>query len=320
MTDLVPVGGSDLVAADRARAWRDMAIRKFVEEKSIRSAHTGQRYRRDLDSFTGWLDSRGYDIAAVLPWQMSEYAAELKSGALGELKASTRAGRINAVSSFYRYLQRQATDVVPRNPAEHTPRPEVSRRSRTRKLSADELVALRAEARSRNPRLYALVQLLAGSGVRISEAIGADVQHLRREGAEWYLYVIRKGSEDRIPVQVPAEAARALRHYWHGRRTGPAFVDRNGRRLTRRAAAASIQYAAIAAGITDRHVSPHSLRHTATTLALDAGIGLRDVQAQMGHSSTETTARYDRENRERNNPTVAALGALIADDLDDDLD
>lgn len=316
--ELAPRSGEGhLTTAGATREQRDAIIAKFIAEKSIRSVHTGERYRRDLKAFTDWLDTKGYDVFTLLPWQMSDYAAEMKMGVLGELKASTRAGRINAVSSFYRFLQRQATGVVPQNPAEHTPRPQVPRRSATRKLSAAELSALRAEARSRNPRLYALVQLLAGSGVRISEALGADVQHLRREGAEWYLYVVRKGSEDRVPVQVPVEAARALRHYWAGRRSGPAFVDRNGRRLSRRAAAASIQYAAIAAGVTDRHVSPHSLRHTATTLALDEGVSIRDVQVQMGHSSTETTARYDRDNRERNNPTVAALGRIIADDLDD---
>jgi integrase len=70
-------------------------------------------------------------------------------------------------------------------------------------------------------------------------------------------------------------------------------------------------------GVTDRNVSPHSLRHTATTLALSAGVPIRDVQVQMGHTSTQTTARYDQENRERNNPTVAALAEIIEDGLSD---
>lgn len=298
-------------------AARSDALEKFLREKGARSLHTAARYRRDLTAFFGWVDGKGYDIGSLLPWQMGEYAADLRDGALGELRASTRAGRINAVSSFYRFLQQQARDVIPQNPATATPRPEVSKRSKTRKLTAEELTALRTIARERNDRLYALVQLLAGSGIRISEALGADTHHLKREGAEWYLYVVRKGSEDRTPVQVPAEAARAVNRYVRGRR-GPLFLDRDGRRWNRTAAGRSLQYAAIAAGIKDRPVSPHSLRHTATTLALDAGVPIRDVQVQMGHSSTETTARYDRDNRERNNPTVAALGRIIADGLPDE--
>lgn len=303
---------SGVSAAQRA----DIA-EKWLTEARVGSVHTEARYRRDIACFFQWADHCGYDVFALLPWQMSEYADALKRGEYGDLKASTRAGRINAVSAFYRFVARQARGFVLPNPAAYVKRPRAERRSPTRKLTADELTALRNEARSRNVQLYALVQLLVGSGIRISEALGADVSHLRREGAEWYLYVQRKGYEDRTPVQVPVEAVRALHRHLRGRR-GPLFLDRAGQRMSRRAAASQIRYAALKAGIRDRNVSPHSLRHTATTLALDAGVPIRDVQVQMGHASPETTARYDRDNRERNNPTVLALGRLIADDLQDE--
>lgn len=299
------------------REQRDEIAEKWLREKGVRSRHTAGRYRRDITVFFRWADERGLDVFALLPWHIGDYAADLKDGWAGELKASTRAGRINAVSSFYRFVQRNVGGGYLPNPAEHAPRPEVSRRSRTRRLTAEELTALRRVALARGPQVYALVQLLVGAGLRISEALESDSQHLKREGAEWYLYVQRKGSEDRVAVQVPVPAVRALHRYLKGRR-GPLFVDRNGGRLSRRAAANKIQYAALAAGIRDRNVTPHSLRHTATTLALDAGVSIRDVQVQMGHSSTETTARYDRDNRERNNPTVAALAAIIEDDLPDE--
>lgn len=317
MTDLVPFrAGAVAAASGITREQRDEIAAKWIREKGIRSEHTAARYARDIAVFFRWADERNLDVFALLPWQVAEYAADLKDGWNGDLKASTRAGRINAVSSFYRFVQQNA-GVSVSNPAQATPRPEVSRRSKTRKLTADELTALRDEARRRNPQVYALVQLLVGAGLRVSEALGADTHHLRREGAEWYLYVQRKGSEDRVPVQVPVEAVRAIRRHVGGRK-GPLFVDRAGHRLSRQAASNRIRSAAIAAGVTDRNVSPHSLRHTSTTLALDSGVSIRDVQVQMGHTSTETTARYDRDNRERNNPTVAALGRLIADDLTDD--
>jgi site-specific recombinase XerD len=88
--------------------------------------------------------------------------------------------------------------------------------------------------------------------------------------------------------------------------------------MSRRAAYDRIRFMALKAGVVDKRISPHSLRHTATTLALSAGVSIRDVQVQMGHASTETTARYDRANRTKDNPTVAALGRIIADDLTDD--
>lgn len=314
--ELVPVGGHD-VARRTSPGARDAAVEKWLREKGARSKHTAARYRRDITVFFGWCDAKGYDVGALLPWQVSEYAADLADGWAGELRASTRAGRINAVSSFYRFLAQQSPTFLP-NPAQHAPRPQVSQRSHTRALSRTELDALRAEAKRRGPMEYALVQLLAGSGLRVSEAVEAEPQHLRREGTEWYLYVKRKGSEDRVPVQVPIPAARAVHRYLKGRRTGPLFLDREGRRLSRQAAANRIRFMAKAVGVTDRNVSPHSLRHTATTLALSAGVPIRDVQVQMGHTSTQTTARYDQENRERNNPTVAALAAIIADDDEGD--
>lgn len=294
---------------------RAEAAEKWLREKGARSAHTAARYRRDISVFFEWADAKGYDVGALLPWHIGEYAADLKDGWNGELRASTRAGRINAVSSFYRFVAQQTRGFA-HNPAQHAPRPKVSQRSQTRALSRSELDALRVEALKRGPREYALVQLLAGTGVRVSEAVGADAQHLKREGAEWYLYVKRKGIEDRVPVQVPTPAARALHRYLKGRK-GPLFLDQEGRRLSRQAAANRVRFMAKAIGVTDRNVSPHSLRHTATTLALSAGVPIRDVQVQMGHTSTQTTARYDQENRERNNPTVAALAEIIADDLPD---
>jgi integrase/recombinase XerD len=272
--------------------------------------------------FFGWADGAGHDVFAMLPWHVGDYGAWLAEGGAGELSASTQAARLSAVSSFYTWLQRNVRGEVLHNPAEHVARPPVERESRTRGLDAEEIAQLRAAAEHRGAREYALVQLLVGTGLRISEALGADTRHLRREGGRWYLYVRRKGHVDRVPVQVPDAAAAAVRRYLRGR-VGPLFLDDAGHRMSRQAAANRVRSLAEMAGISGR-VSPHSLRHAATTLALLApGVTLRDVSQQMGHVSAETTIRYDRANRRRNNAAANALAGVVADDQpdpDDQLD
>lgn len=301
-----------------SRDQRDEIAERWLREKGTASVHTADRYRRDITSFFRWADEHGHDVFAMLPWHVGAYMADLKDGWAGELRASTRAGRLAAVSSFYRFVQQNVPGSFLPNPAQHVARPKFdSSESTTRGLDAGELTAFRKAALDSSPRDYALVQLLVGAGLRISEAVESDTRHLVRETGQWYLYVKRKGKEDRVPVQVPDTAVRALHRYLRGRK-GPLFLDRRGHRLSRRAALDRIGRLALKAGLTGRNISPHSLRHTATTLALSAGVPIRDVQVQMGHASTETTARYDRANRRRDNPTVAALDRIIHDDLPDE--
>lgn len=314
--ELVTIPGAQLVASGVTQEQRAGVAEKWLRAKGTRSEHTAARYRRDITVFFRWADEHRYDVFALLPWHLSDYAADLKDGWAGDLKASTRAGRINAVSSFFRFVQQNVGNAYLPNPAQHAPRPEVDRESVTRGLDSEELKRLRNEALRRGPREYALVQLLVGSGLRISEALGADTHHLKRDGGDWYLYVKRKGKEDRTPVEVPPSAVRAVRRYLRGRK-GPLFLDNAGRRMSRQSASNRIRFIALAVGIKDKSVTPHSLRHTFTTLALAKGVSLRDVQVQAGHASTETTARYDRANRMRHNPAVAAMDELIGDDLPD---
>lgn len=318
VTDLVLAHGGDLTPSGVPRARRDEIAEQWLRERGASSVHTAARYRRDITVFFGWADERGFDVFAMLPWHIGEYAAWLKDGGAGELKASTRAARISAVSAFYRFVQLNVRDRTLPNPAENVRRPVVNRESTTRGLDAAELTALRAAALDRGPREYALVQLLAGTGLRISEALDIEPRHLRRDGGEWYLDVHRKGREDRVPVQVPMPAVRALHRYLRGRTRGPIFLDNTGRPMSRNAASNRIRFLAVKAGIKGKSITPHSLRHTATTLALNAGVHMRDVAALMDHRTVETTARYDRANRMRDNPAVRALGAIIEDGLPDE--
>lgn len=313
----------------RARTVRDELARAWWESYEDDSPHTAARYRRDITSFFAWADGAGYDVFQMIPWHVQKFRAHLAEPDRVEryrkktkLADSTIAGRIAAVSSFYRYAQEQAgrQGFVP-NPAEAVRRPKVSKESQTTGLTEDEVRRILAVAAKRGNREYALLLVLVTVGLRISEVVELDTGDLVRDAGEWMLRVKRKGHGDgRVLVSCPEPTARALRRYSRGRR-GAMFRGNDYERMTRRQAAYWIRaMSANALGKPEDggpQISPHSFRHTATTLALNAGVPIADVAAQMGHTTTQTTARYDRANRRRNNPAARTLGAMFDDGLPD---
>jgi len=158
--------------------------------------------------------------------------------------------------------------------------------------------------------LPALLALLTLNGLRVSEACGADVGDLGVERGHRVLTVTRKrGRVERVPLAPPT--VEALEDYLGARTAGPLFVDRRGNRLDRHDAARVVRRVARAAGIT-KHLTPHSLRHTAVTLALDAGVPLRDVQDMAGHADPRTTRRYDRARQSLDRHATYALAGYLA--------
>jgi len=131
----------------------------------------------------------------------------------------------------------------------------------------------------------ALVSLLALNGLRVSEAIGADIERLGLERGHRTLTVVCKGAK---VVSVPL-APRAIDLAVAERSAGPILCDDDGERLDRHAAARIARRAGIA-----KRVGPHTLRPAFITAALDAGVPLRDVQEAASHSDPRTTMRYDR--------------------------
>jgi integrase/recombinase XerD len=137
-----------------------------------------------------------------------------------------------------------------------------------------------------------LVSLLALSGLRVSEALGADIDALGLERGHRTLTVSRKGGKV-VTMPLAPRVARVLDLAIGERIEGPIFVDGAGERLDRHAAGRIVGRVARQAGITKR-VGPHTLRHAFITAALDAGVPLRDVQEAPSHADPRTTMRYDR--------------------------
>jgi integrase len=128
--------------------------------------------------------------------------------------------------------------------------------------------------------------------MRVSEACGVDIENLGTERGHRTVFIIGKGNKPAL-LPLPPRVARAVEAARGDRLEGPLLLTRSGRRLDRHAATRTVRRVAKRAGITKR-ISPHSLRHSFITAALDAGVPLRDVQIAARHADPRTTTRYDR--------------------------
>jgi integrase/recombinase XerD len=286
VAEIIRVTGSDIIAGngDQIAYYRSAWLMQF------RSRHTHRAYGRDLDMFDAWCATSGTSVLASTRAHVDTYARQLEAAGAA---LSTVARTLSSLSSFYAYLVYE--DVIARNPVAKVRRPAVdSDTSQTTGLDKDEAQALLVTARRDSPRACALVSLLLYDGLRVGEAIRADVADLGTERGHRVLTVVRKGSR-RARVTLPPPVVAALDAYLDGRTDGPLFATSTGRRLDEAYIWRLVRRLAKDAGITSAHrICPHSLRHSFVTLSLDSGASLRDVQDAAGHADPRTTRRYDR--------------------------
>ncbi|MCU1538674.1 MAG: tyrosine recombinase XerD subunit [Humibacillus sp.] len=273
------------------RGWLDHVR---VERGAARN--TVSSYTRDLRSYVAFLGSRGIDDAArVTESDVTDFVASLSERGL----ATSSAGRtLVAVRGFHRFLALEgavATDpaagVTPPRPPSRLPKA----------IPVDAVVRL-LEAASvgdtpESLRDRALLEILYGTGARISEAVGLDVDDLDLEGSAARL--LGKGGKERV-VPVGRYAVEAVTAYLvrarpalaaHGPGTAALLLNARGSRLSRQSAWAGLQRTAERAGLRE-HVSPHTLRHSFATHLLDGGADVRVVQELLGHASVTTTQIY----------------------------
>jgi integrase/recombinase XerD len=278
------------------------------------TGHTRAAYRRDLADYFGWCAE--HEVAALDAGRSTvdayaRHLAERPDGRGQPSSPATVARRLATLSGYYRYAVSE--DVIDRNPVAHVRRPKLGQDSPTLGLDRDEVRRLLAAAAAHSPRAHALVALLLHTGLRISEALGADVEHLGQVHAHRVLTVLRKGGSRRVVALNPATVL-AMDAYLDGRTSGPLFRTATGGRFDRSEAWRLIRRVAADAGLPGAaHLSPHSLRHTFVTLAREAGVPLEDVQDAAGHADPRTTRRYDRGRHNLDRSPAYALGAFLAD-------
>ncbi len=246
---------------------------------------TRRSYATDLRLFASWCHEANLTLFSVRRAHLELFGRWMEE--TGRMR-STVARRLSTLASFYKYCEQE--QLVGRNPALNLRRPKVDYESRTLGLDRTELGAFLVPAGLGSPRDHALASLLALNGLRISEALGADVADLDFERGHRTLKIVRKGG---ATIPLAPRTSRALDLYIGERTSGPIFLGAKGGRMDRYAADRTVKRLAGRAGIAKR-ISLHCLRHSFITAALDARVALRDVQEAASHADPRTTMRYDR--------------------------
>jgi integrase/recombinase XerD len=309
VSDVVPVpwsGGAVVAVADRGAAverlpgsdGQDPYERLAVAFLLGYPPHSARAYLGDLKAWGTWCTLAGVHPFDARRHHVDAWIRMLATSPLTRtakpMAASSIARRLSAISAFYDYGI--GVEVLAFSPVANVRRPKVSENSTTVGLSAAELVALLDVADAHSPRSGALVSLLAYNGIRIAEALGADVADYTYQQGHRVLRIIRKGGTTATEPLAPP-TVRALDTYLDARATpGPIFLDSAGTgRLPYTTAFEQIRRLARTAAIPAwASVSPHSLRHGFVTESLAAGVPLQDVQDAAGHADPRTTRRYDR--------------------------
>ncbi|MEE6289252.1 tyrosine-type recombinase/integrase [Georgenia sp. MJ173] len=271
-------------------------------------------YRTHLKVLFAWCEEHGLDPLALERVHLEmfrHYLTEVRGN-----QATTVANRLAAIRTFYRFAV--IDGYLASSPADHLRIPTAHRdESRLRGLTRVELATLLEVARATDARRWALVSLLGLLGLRVSEACSVQVESTRGQAGEHRtVSFVGKGARP-ATMPLPAPVASAIDAAAEDRDTGPLFVRDDGSQLDRRTAHRWIRALGAHAGLGDR-LHPHMLRHTMVTLALDAGVPLRDVQAAARHADPRLTERYDRQRGSFDHHAAHALVAYVAGATDPD--
>lgn len=264
------------------------------------SPNTLAAYRNDLVQLTEFLQSRNGHSSEHIAWEevaeqtISDYVLYLHELGYSE---TTRARKIASTKSLFGFLVNEG--VTETNPTTNVSAPRIGR-SLPEALTIEEVDRLlAAPGQVHTPeaiRDQAMLELLYASGMRVSELLSLELEHISLE-AGW-VRCFGKGGKERI-VPVHSQATEAVRYYIEEVRPGllgsksntALFLNRRGNRLTRQGFWLILKGYCQRAGL-DGKITPHTLRHSFATHLLHGGAPLRHVQELLGHASINTTQVY----------------------------
>lgn len=270
---------------------------EIEQNRSQKTISNYDHYLTRLVDFAGDIDVNDIDAELIRKWRL--WLNRLGTNVSDELQKTTQNYHLIALRSFLKFCAKRNI------PAMAADKVELARtvRKQVTFLNPEELGRMFAEPKTDTlpgMRDRAILELLFSSGLRVSELVGLDRDHINLKRRE---FMVRgKGQKDR-PIFISPEAALWIERYLHDRKdtAKPLFVRYSGtkkvdltgnyHRLTARSIQRLVARYALLAGIT-KHVSPHTLRHSFATDLLMNGADLRSVQAMLGHSNISTTQIY----------------------------
>ncbi|MEX2014475.1 MAG: site-specific tyrosine recombinase/integron integrase [Candidatus Saccharimonadales bacterium] len=273
---------------------------EYLEIEQNRSQKTIENYDHYLTrliDFAGDIDVSEIDPELIRKWRL--WLNRLGTNTSDELQKSTQNYHLIAFRSFLKYCAKRDISTLPADKIELAR----TKRAQVTFLNDEEMLRLLSEPgtdRENGLRDRAILELLYSSGLRVSELVSLNKDHINLKRQE---FMVRgKGQKDR-PIFISEEATEWIQKYLDKRidNSTPLFVrvggnkksDQSGnhKRLTARSVQRMVSRYAVLAGIT-KHVSPHTLRHSFATDLLMNGADLRSVQALLGHSNISTTQIY----------------------------
>ncbi|ARW48400.1 MULTISPECIES: tyrosine recombinase XerC [Acetobacter] len=290
------------------------AVQKFLEWMAVEkqaSPLTIEAYQGDLARFLGFMtthldglpDMIGLglislrDFRAWLAYEQAEASKPTARKTSSDQATRTRARRVSAVRSFFKYLARRQGVENPAIQLLSTPRtkkPLPRPLAKDQALAAPEDISDLAQTPMEQQRNAALFLLLYGCGLRISEALNLNIADLDVMRSSNVLRILGKGGKERLVPVLPV-VQQAL-EAWRTRHPAPTpdaplFVGIRGKRLQPAIAQKAMREWRHLSGLPD-YVTPHALRHSFATHLMEGGADLRVIQELLGHASLSTTQRY----------------------------
>jgi integrase/recombinase XerD len=282
------------------------ALQSFLDHLTIErglSSNSISAYRRDLAKFSDFLLTEKLDFERLSENEIIGFEVWLKGSGMAVTSINRN---ISALKSFYKYL---AQEFSTNNPVSAVASSKVPRRL-PKALTIKEVTSLidstKREGDPISLRDHAIIELLYGTGARVSEIVGIDINDFAQSDIEGNpittLKLRGKGSKERI-VPLGSFAKNALDEYLvrirpnllskskSARVESALFLNQRGSRLSRQSAWQMISDAADSTGLSGK-VSPHVFRHSYATHLLDGGADIRVVQELLGHASVTTTQIY----------------------------